>query len=290
MIAGLDSSSARPSAATALAAKAAGVGLWNGYLQTRGGVGIYSAWSKADFDNARLCGGKPIAWCSGWDDPVGCRRLADAWDVHLGIDVEGGGLRPDGSWIQGWLDAAGRDRTGLYGNYWVFQRGCQAAFYVVGGYPGHDPGQTWGYTARPPGPCGWQWVGGHSEFGLNVDRGWYDDWFTGTEEDDLPYSESQLIGIIQKATSGIYAFSRATYDGVKYGETGDDGSGHDPAGQPTGKVAAIGLLEKLAQAPVAAVDVAALAAALAPHLPPTVDVQAVAKAVVNEIGVRVKPT
>src|SRR6476620_1538252 len=71
MIAGLDSSFFRPSRETALAAKAAGV--WGGYLATKPGVGLASPWDKASFDNVRVLPGKPIAYCSGWDDPGACR-------------------------------------------------------------------------------------------------------------------------------------------------------------------------------------------------------------------------
>lgn len=176
MIAGLDSSFFRPSAATALAAKAAGVRLWSGYLSTRPNVGLASPWDQASFENARLCGLTPIAYCSGNDDPVACKQLAAQWNVRLCLDVENG-IRGDGGWVQGWLDAAAP--CGLYGNAPVFN-GRSAAFYVLAGYPGSDPSATWS-GARPNGPCGWQWMGSHDEFGGGVDRGWFDPWFA-----DLP--------------------------------------------------------------------------------------------------------
>lgn len=181
MIAGLDSSADRPSAATADEARNAGVGLWCGYLATQPNVGLYSVWDRSDFDNARRCGGKPIAFCSGRDDPVACRDLAAAWDVRLCVDVESG-IRDDGPWVQGWLDASG---AGLYGLPSV-HNGRRAAFHVVAWYrvtpPAcGDPGATWpSWLARPDAPAAWQFCGTHTEFGLSVDRGWYDDWFGNT--------------------------------------------------------------------------------------------------------------
>src|SRR5262249_16766074 len=125
MIAGLDSSFGRPSAALALQAKASGVSLWSGYLATKAGVRLAAPWTRADFDNARRCGGTPIAFCSGWDDPVACRALAAQWNVRLCLDVEEG-IRGDGAWVQPWLDASG---AGLYGNAQVHD-GRNAVFHV----------------------------------------------------------------------------------------------------------------------------------------------------------------
>jgi hypothetical protein len=284
VIAGLDSSSFRPSAAVARQARADGVQLWSGYLQSRSGVGIYSPWDRQSFENARLCGSTPIAWASGWDDPVACRRLADSWNVRLGVDVEGGGLRPDGSWIQSWIDAAGRDRTGLYGNYWVFQRGVTAAFSVVGGYPGYDPKSTWGYVPRPAGPCGWQFMGSHTEYGGTVDRGNYDDWFAQGAQDTMAVlSDAQaatLLAQVQDIHGGVGAM--VSFGGPSlpliFQLLQQLNVLHDKLAELEGKV----------QAP-PAVDVEALASALAAHLPSGVDVKAVAQAVVDEIGVRVRP-
>lgn len=180
MIIGLDSAS-QPTAFQAKTAASKGIKLWSGYLATkydangRNVVGLYSPWSRAGFDNARLCGSVPIAFCSGWDDPLACARLAASWGVRLCLDVEGG-IRGNGSWVQEWLDASG---AGLYGNAPVHP-GRRAAFHVLAAYPIwaplSPPTATWS-GARPPGPCGWQWRGTHSEFGVGVDRGNYDDWF-----------------------------------------------------------------------------------------------------------------
>jgi hypothetical protein len=173
VIAGLDSAT-EPTAAQADAAKAAGVRLWSGYIATQPNVGLYHPWPRAAFENARRCGSIPIAYCSGWDDPGALKILAATWNVRLCLDVEGG-IRGDGSWAQNWLDASG---AGVYGNAPVHR--LRAAFHVLAAYPGGDPQATWAsYLARPAGLCGWQFQGTHSEFGVGVDRCWFDDGFAG---------------------------------------------------------------------------------------------------------------
>jgi hypothetical protein len=166
MIVGFDSAFP-PSPDTALAAKAAGVKLWSGYISTApydGGshFNLYHPWPLEAFEYARLCGADPIAFCSGWDDPVALRQLAAAHRLKLCLDVEGG-IRGNGPWVQAFLDP-----------------GRRAAFYIVCAYLGAgDPGSTWwdAQVARPAGPCGYQWIGTHTEFGVSVDRGNYDDAF-----------------------------------------------------------------------------------------------------------------
>lgn len=178
MITGLDSAT-EPSAAAVLAAKAAGVSLWSGYISTapydgESHFGLWHPWSREAFENARLCGSKPIAYCSGWDDPIKLKTQAEIWNVRLCLDVEGG-IRADGPWVQDFLYKSG---AGIYGNYGC-HTGRNAAFHVLAAYPGiNDPSGTWwNQTQRPGKPCGWQWVGTHTEFGVGVDRGDFDDWF-----------------------------------------------------------------------------------------------------------------
>lgn len=203
MIKGLDSST-MPTAAQARAAAAAGIRLWSGYLQTRANVGLYAPWTKAGFDCARLCGSTPIAFCSGWDDPVACKALAAAWGVRLCLDVEGG-IRGDGPWVQGWLNASG---AGLYGNAPVHNK--IAPFHILAAYPGLDPKATWS-GAGPGTPCGWQFQGTHTEFGVGVDRGWYDDWFqlgedmTPAQEADLTETKNKVNEIWNLLRTGLHA-------------------------------------------------------------------------------------
>lgn len=183
MIAALDSSLDAPSADQARAAGAAGVRVWCGYLATRAGVGLEVAWPELAFWNASQAGGTPIAFASGWDDPLALRQLAAAWQVRLALDCESG-IRDlgEGGWnTQAWLDASG---AGLYGLARVHV--LRAPFHIVARYPGFDPRATWDARAgpRPPAPCGWQWQGTHPEFGRSVDRLWLDDWFAGGDPMD----------------------------------------------------------------------------------------------------------
>ncbi len=218
MIAGLDSATP-PSASQLAQAKAQGVRLWGGYLATKAHVNLAHAWSKDDFSRVKAAGLATIAYCSGLDDPVACRNLAAAWGVPLCLDVESG-IHGDGPWVQDWLT---KSRAGLYGNAPVFA-GRKAAFYVIAAFTNHahDPGATWtSSTPRPHGPCGWQWRGTHDEFGVGVDRGWYDDWFA--------------TGRVDRWTSTGGAFSRdpvvvQNQDGrLEMLVTGDDGHLHDLA-------------------------------------------------------------
>lgn len=195
MIAGLDSSFDRPTAGIAAQARAAGVRLWSGYLATRPNVGLAAPWSRSNFDAARQCGATPIAFASGWDDPVALKAMAADWGVRLCLDVEDAGLRDDGPWVDGWLAASG---AGLYGrNSPLGSIHYHAAPFHVGSYyPGFDPGSSW-FGARPAdgSPCGWQWQGSHIEFGLSVDRGWYDDWFL----EDTPVTGNEKLAFVRLA-------------------------------------------------------------------------------------------
>jgi hypothetical protein len=222
MIAGLDSSGFRPTPASARAARDAGVRLWSGYLATKPSreVGL-TGWDRPPFEAARLCGGTPLAYCSGWDDPVACKELAAAWNVRLCLDVEDG-IRGNGDWVQGWLDASG---AGLYGNRGV-HAGRRAPFHVVAGYPGGDPRTVWpNDTERPDEPVGWQWQGTHGEFGGDVDRGWFESWFLGvaapTPPPPIALGEGMLIfhptdtarlDQVAIGTDGSFYHRNASYD------------------------------------------------------------------------------
>lgn len=179
MIASLDSSFSRPDAATAATAYAAGVRVWGGYFGSVDGLGLATRWSRADFDVVRNAGMTAIGFCSGRDDPVWIRDTATAWGILACVDVERF-IRDDGPWVDGWLASS---QSGLYGNGSVhFETGQPvgrgAAFNIVSGYYGYDPRATWEpWLPLPAAPTGWQWRGGHSEFGLDVDSSWLDDWF-----------------------------------------------------------------------------------------------------------------
>jgi hypothetical protein len=114
------------------------------------------------------------------------------------------GLTATSTWLQPFLDASG---AGLYAN--PPYHGYAAAFHILADYPGVDPSATW-LNLRPTTPCGWQWEGTHTEFGVGVDRGWYDDWFRGT----FGPGGNSLVGedmlFLRDATAGNIYWTTAT--------------------------------------------------------------------------------
>lgn len=200
MIAGLDSSFSAPTPAQADAAAAAGVRLWSGYIALPGGgIGLAAPWTAVQFAAARRCGAPPLGFCSGWDDPVQLRALAQAWGVRLCLDCEQN-IRDLGGWTQPWLDASG---AGLYGLRRV--HGLRAAFHVLAAYPGSDPGATWSGTPPADGaPRAWQWEGTHLEFGASVDRGWFDDWF----QEGVPMTPDERLDLERTLTRIVYEACR----------------------------------------------------------------------------------
>jgi hypothetical protein len=186
-----------------MAAKAAGRRVWSGYISTapfdgKSHYNLARPWSQAEFEVARQCGGTPIAYASGWDDPEGLRRLAGSWRVRLCLDNESA-VRPDGAWVQGWLSVASAGHYALA----QFHAGRLAAFNIVCNYPrsGDPGGDSWpSWYPRPSGPCGWQWAGSHNEFGVTVDSSWLDDWFGGhmltlSEKYDIVIKAFALVGV-----------------------------------------------------------------------------------------------
>jgi hypothetical protein len=230
MIEALDSAS-EPSAAQVQAARRAGRRVWGGYLATGpydGGshFGLWHPWSQQGFANAKLTGSPPLAYCSGSDNPVALSNLAASLGVRLCLDVENG-IRGDGLWVQGWLDQA--PTAGLYGNAGV-HNGRRAAFHILAAYPtaGDPGGESWPqWLIRPTGPCGWQWAGTHTEFGIGVDSSWLDDWFAGlfsasgntlTVQSQIHQEDSNMVvltnhpsgrvdGVIVGTDGGLYHLS-----------------------------------------------------------------------------------
>jgi hypothetical protein len=178
MLASLDSATP-PTATQVAAARAAGVIVWGGYLATKPNVGLLRPWSQAEFAVIKALPGTPLAFYSGWDDPVAVKARAAAWGVRPCLDVEDG-IRPDGPWVQANLDTVG---GGLYSFASAFP-GRRMAFAILAdrSRTPPDPKATWApWHPRPPVPCGWQWWGSHNEFGVTVDRNWLDDWFGGEQ-------------------------------------------------------------------------------------------------------------
>src|SRR5215472_13783959 len=214
-----------------------------------------------------MLGSTPIAFCSGWDDPTALRTMAAAWNVRLCLDVESG-IRGDGPWVQPWLDASG---AGLYGVAGV-HAGRRAAFHILARYPGFDPGVTWdGGVLRPPGPVGWQWLGGHLEFGLDVDRGWYDDWFGGGRDDMSTWIRNQDNGQVAVIVAAGVRFDPAEFNArVAYATAANvppyvNLSTADFVGAVAGLPDLKAQAAKIAALAQPTVDVNALAAALATH-------------------------
>lgn len=294
MLEGLDSAN-EPTAAQAQAARAAGYGIWSGYIGTAPNTGVRS-WSRAGFDNARLCGNMPLAYCSGYDDPAGVRNLAAAWGVRLILDCENGirGLHdPDASWIQPFLDVSG---AGLYGGAQIHQQGFRAPFYVLGAYPtsGDPTDASWngGPAPRPNAPCGWQWAGSHAAFGVTVDSSTFDDWFrtggflmalTDQQQQDMYDTLCNFNG------AGGHALPTGGPESIGHQvsevhEAVNGVTGGQPGGWLNGQFQA--LQQQIAGLPTGGIDVNALAAALIPHLPPGTDPQVVATAVADKLAAR----
>lgn len=188
-----------PNAAQVAGAKAAGITGWSGYFA---GLNILHGWSQADFDLVKAGGLATFAYCSGWSDPAAMKAQSIAWQVPICLDCETA-IRGDGPWVQPWLDASG---SGLYGNYGVFP-GKTAAFYVLAAYlSSGNPGAAswWNATPQPAGPCGWQWVGTHSEFGISVDSSWMDDWFAAIGVDMTPEQDALLRQIFNMVLTGYH--------------------------------------------------------------------------------------
>jgi hypothetical protein len=198
MIIGLDSATP-PTVLQAAAARASGIGLWNGYLsEIPQRDGLYRPWTPAEFDVVKTINPHPIAFTSGWDDPVATAADAARQGLRLCLDVERL-IRDDGPWVQGWLDASG---AGLYGVRMVHLN-RRASFHIAAFYPTPmgDPRANWPTSWPSPGtPCGWQWQNSHPEFGVTVDRSWLDDWFAAPAAEETEHMD--LFRSNEKDTDG----------------------------------------------------------------------------------------
>lgn len=183
-----------PSASQIAAAKKAGYDAWFGYFKI-GNDGVLHGWADADFERVLAGGLQTMAYCSGWAPARQVAARAAALGILSCLDDEGG-MRADGSWVQGWLDTAG---AGLYGNGPV-HLGRRARFHILAAYPGTDPKASWNtaYAPLPGGPHGWQWRGSHAEFGITVDSTYLSDGFlafssAGGALDDMNDAQDQKL-------------------------------------------------------------------------------------------------
>ena len=222
MIAGLDSSFDAPTLAQAREAYASGVRIWGGYLGSRDGLGLAVRWNRMSFWNVQQAGIVAVGFCSGYDDPDWIRTTATEWGILACVDVENG-IRDDGAWVSGFVQRA---RCGLYGSMSTHYQtgepdGRGAAFNILAWYPGYDPRSTWfdAIELRPSGPAGWQWQGTHTELGLGVDRGWYDDWFLAGAADPASRplitsgGEGTMVIIPDPGEPGLHRFYIASPHG-----------------------------------------------------------------------------
>jgi hypothetical protein len=255
-----------PTDAQVQQARAAGYGGWWGYIATRGqggsALGLLHVWTLADFERVRSINPRPVAFCSGWDDPAALRSLAAQWNVRLCLDVEDG-IRGNGPWVDGFLAASG---AGLYGTLPVMSHA--APFHIAALYPAAGcSGSTWPSPFPPAGPVGWQCQGTHDEFGAQVDRGVYDDWFGGLAMDEATFKQWVRDVLNEGTGMGLASWAQTSQETLGVGQQNFN-LGNE-------------ILAKVGTP--APVDVQALAAALAPLLPPGCDAQVVADKVLAEI-------
>lgn len=215
---GVDSSTDRPTPDIARQAYQSGVRMWGGYLTTTDNptkVGLAAAWSGDDWAVIRDAGIGGIAFCSGWDDPGGLHLVARELGLLLCLDVESG-IRGDGDWVGPWLQASG---AGLYGLGAVHYH--PARFRILALYPGHDPAATW-YGPPPPEPHGWQYQGTHQEWGISVDRAYYDHWFWETT---MLLNSGMKVGLAHLAVASVYNREPSAQEETDFANTlNDDGS------------------------------------------------------------------
>lgn len=189
MLKGLDSASP-PSDSQIQQALKDGVKLWSGYIPGPYIDKVSNPWEKADFQRVLNAGMNAIGYASGYSDPGYVAQTAHDWGILAALDMEYG-IRTKGSWTQPWLDKAG---AGLYAHP-QDHSGLTAVFHVAADYPGYNPKKTWpGGYPRPDTPCGWQWHGTHTEYGVSVDSSWFDDWF-GDSMDQATFDKMLKQGL-----------------------------------------------------------------------------------------------
>lgn len=210
MIRALDSA-APPTAAQVAQAKAAGFGAWLGYLG-KAGDNLLHPWTQADFQTVTAGGLLTGAYCSGQDDPAWVRATAAAWGLHVVILDDEAGIKADGTWVSGWLTAAG---AGLYGGGAVMREWANnpaVRFCVLAAYPGTgNQTATWSQAEAgipaPGKPHGWQWAGTVQMFGDTVDLANFDDAIFTTPQ---PHEEEPVL-IIDTPSEGIFLLSGSAY-------------------------------------------------------------------------------
>lgn len=166
-------------------ARNTGIQVWNGYLSVNANVNLPTpSWARGDFATAQTLSPSPLAFVSGWDDPLAIKTLAAAWGVRPTLLVMDG-IRTEGSWIKGFLTDSG---AGIAGPAQIHH--WDAPWHVLVASPGYDPQATWN-GAAPNTPNGWQW---------DITHGWYDDWYLG-DDDMFDATDRTTLGNVAVAAS-----------------------------------------------------------------------------------------
>lgn len=174
MIVGLDSLTP-PTPDQVQLAKAAGIGVWHGWLGIHTNAYLPAVWTQTNFQTVQTLSPSPVGFVSGWDDPLALKALGAAWGVRPCLLVQDG-IRTEGSWVGRFLTDSGAGLAGPAAiHHWT------APFHILIATPGYDPQTIWN-GAQPDTPNGWQWSTVHQEFGADVNRGWYHDWFLGDDD------------------------------------------------------------------------------------------------------------
>lgn len=198
-------SSVMPTASQVAQAKAAGYEAWLGYLG-KAGDNLLDPWTAAAFATVRAGGLLTGAYCSGDDTPAWVKATAASYGLTLTIlDVEGG-IRPDGTWVDPWLDTAG---SGIYGLQPVMEahHGHGHPCYVGAADLGTSAPGTWsaffGPRPTPPRPTGWQHSSGQVA-GVTVDFSNFDSAIFGQEDTDMMLQ-------VNTPKAGIWLLSGSMY-------------------------------------------------------------------------------
>lgn len=193
MIPGLDSSS-EPSASQIAQAYNAGVRVWGGYI----GPGAYHDWSPATFEAVRGAGMGAVAFAFPQSDPGQMRAQAGGVGALLCLDnAIGDTPNPYAAANATWLATARQGGpAGMYGqpavlNYWK----GHYDFAIVCGSGNTSTNNPLGLSV----PSGNQYWNTHTEFGMAVDRGWYDPWFEEAGMAVLPAGFWQGLAVLLSA-------------------------------------------------------------------------------------------
>lgn len=181
-------------------AKASGFAGWLGYFSDVSGDRIYHGWANQTFLNAIAEGLQTGDYDSGFDNPAEIAARNAELDIIGILDAEAS-IRPDGPWLDPWMDTAG-PRERLYGGGDVMAGHATHGHpgYILAGYPSNsgtahpiDPGLTFGTIVLPSPrrPIGRQYAGGVPTAYGPVDYSHFEPgFFSGATPQPEPFSMS----------------------------------------------------------------------------------------------------